>query len=168
LSLDEMRSRLLRALAAPPARAETSPAYAPQLAYGRHVGPAVIGSRYGAVLVLVYPHDGTWHVVLTERTSHLASHAGQVSFPGGRTEAGESPEQTALREYIEEMGSPGEIEVLGEMPTINVYASSFLVTPILAITHARPDFAPNPQEVAARRASDRARAAAVPGAASVV
>jgi 8-oxo-dGTP pyrophosphatase MutT (NUDIX family) len=122
--------------------------YAPELSYGRHFGPPLIEMRHGAVLVLLHPSTGDWNFTLTVRTSHLSAHAGQVSFPGGRIEAGETPEQAALREYQEELGSLGDCEIIGRLPDVNVYASNFLVTPVVAITTQKPLYRPSPDEVA--------------------
>ena len=104
--------------------------------------------RHGAVLVLFHPSPADWNLTLTVRTSHLSAHAGQVSFPGGRVEPGETPEQAALREYQEELGSPGTCELAGRLPDVNVYASNFLVTPVVALTTGKPFYHPNPDEVA--------------------
>lgn len=142
-----IRERLGAALALPPSAASTAE-YAPQLSYGRHGGPALPDAREGAVLVLVYPLGADWSVLLTVRTSHLSTHAGQVSFPGGRIEPGESPEQAAIREYTEELGVSAEFEVLGRLPELYVFASNFLVTPVVAIASERPPYVPNPAEVA--------------------
>jgi 8-oxo-dGTP pyrophosphatase MutT (NUDIX family) len=146
--MTEFRERLKQALARPGGGAAASAEYAPQLSYGRHFGPPLYDVRLGAVLVLWHPAAGQWNVVLTVRTDHLPSHAGQISFPGGRIEPGESPEQAALREYEEELGSPGTCELLGRLPDVHVFASNFLVTPVVAITSDKPLFVPNANEVA--------------------
>ena len=149
LSFHDFRETLRRALATGPQGAGSLAAYAPELSYGRHDGPPFPEAKAGAVLVLFYPDAGDWHAVLTVRTSHLSSHAGQVSFPGGRIEPGESPERAALREYLEDLGSPGDCEILGRLPEINVYASNFLVTPVVALAAQRPAYVANTNEVAA-------------------
>lgn len=78
-------------------------------------------------------------VLLTLRSARLTSHAGQVSFPGGRAEADETPEQTALREAAEEVGlDPGLPELLGRLPPL-LTGTGFLVTPVVALL--RPPFA---------------------------
>lgn len=91
-----------------------------------------------AVLVpLVLHPDPT--VLLTLRSARLTSHAGQVSFPGGRAEAGETPEQTALREAEEEVGlDPAVPEILGRLPTL-MTGTGYRVTPVVALL--RPPFA---------------------------
>lgn len=71
------------------------------------------------------PTDGL-RVVAIEKTAHLRRHAGQVAFPGGRIEAGETPQQAALREASEEVGiEPATVEMLGELPPASVMASGF-------------------------------------------
>jgi 8-oxo-dGTP pyrophosphatase MutT (NUDIX family) len=87
-----------------------------------------------AVLVpLVQRPDGL-HVLLTRRTAHLRDHAGQVSFPGGRSEAhDDGPAATALREAHEEVGLvPQIVEVLGQLPTYTTI-TQFVVTPVVAL-----------------------------------
>lgn len=142
------RERLARALSLPAISTASRARYAPELSYGRHFGPPLVHMRPGAVLVLFHPDPSDWNLVLTVRTSHLSAHAGQVSFPGGRIEPGESPEHAALREYEEELGSPGVCEVIGRLPDVSVYASNFLVTPVVALTTDKPLYLPNPNEVA--------------------
>ena len=61
--------------------------------------------RCAAVLVPLLRVDGEWHLLYTRRTDRVESHKGQVSFPGGACDEGETtPEQTALREADEEIG----------------------------------------------------------------
>src|SRR3954452_7985683 len=71
-------------------------------------------STVAAVLIPVIAHPQGLSVLFTQRTTHLRSHSGQVSFPGGRAEPGDaSAEFTALRETEEEIGlSPAAVEVL--------------------------------------------------------
>ncbi len=78
--------------------------------------------------------DGGLHVLLTRRTAHLRDHAGQVSFPGGRSEAhDDGPAATALREAHEEVGLvPQLVEVLGQLPAYTTI-TQFVVTPVVAL-----------------------------------
>ena len=86
------RAFLSRALPLPPVCDLSRAEYAPELSYGRHFGPPLVNMKQGAVLVLLHPQPADWNVVLTVRASHLSAHTGQISFPGGRIEPGESPE----------------------------------------------------------------------------
>src|SRR5512139_198604 len=61
--------------------------------------------KCAAVLVPLVYHDDAWHLLYTRRAERMLTHQGQVSFPGGACDEGEStPEQTALREAQEEIG----------------------------------------------------------------
>lgn len=85
-----------------------------------------------AVLVpLVRRREGLT-LLLTQRTAHLADHAGQISFPGGRVETADaSREDTALRETEEEIGlARAHVEVLGRLPEYDV-PSGFRITPVV-------------------------------------
>ncbi len=122
--------------------------FQPELSYGRHFSPAHWDVRQAAVLFLLYPAEGAWHVPLTLRPRHLAVHAGQVSFPGGRAERGETPEACAWREWNEELGPPGmEFQWLGRLPPLHVYNSNFQVTCCVAAAPHRPEMLGNPDEV---------------------
>lgn len=101
-----------------------------------------------AVLLLVVNHPEPT-VVLTQRTSHLAHHAGQIAFPGGRREAAdESPEVTALREAHEEIGlERGRVELLGRLPEYRT-STGFAVTPVVGWAEPPLSYRPDPHEVA--------------------
>ena len=102
-----------------------------------------------AVLLLVVNHPREPTVVFTQRTAHLADHAGQISFPGGRVAPGdEGPAHTALREAREEVGiDPAGIEILGEMPDYHT-STGFRVRPVVGWAEQPPDYSPDPYEVA--------------------
>jgi 8-oxo-dGTP pyrophosphatase MutT (NUDIX family) len=104
---------------------------------------------HAAVLVGLVPRAGALHVLLTQRTAHLRKHAGQVSFPGGRSEADDgTPAVTALREAHEEIGlEPERVDVLGVMPTYTT-VTNFIVTPVVGIVVQPPAaYRPDPREV---------------------
>ena len=87
---------------------------------------------------------------MIEKTGHLRRHAGQVAFPGGRIEAGESPVQAALREASEEIGlDPLEPDVLGALPPIHTRVSGFLVVPWVAALPTAPVLAASDHEIEA-------------------
>ena len=120
-----------------------------ELGYGRHHGPPLYTARAAAVLILLYPTEQGWCLPLTVRPANLASHAGQISLPGGMIESGESSQQAGLRELHEELGVDlAEVSILGSLPEFYVFISDFLVTPWVGVTHATPQFTPNPTEVA--------------------
>jgi 8-oxo-dGTP pyrophosphatase MutT (NUDIX family) len=77
-------------------------------------------------------------VLLTERTTHLSTHSGQVAFPGGKQdEADTDAAHTALREAHEEIGLDASfVEVIGQMPTYTT-GSQFIITPVVALV--KPD-----------------------------
>jgi len=109
-------------------------------------------ARPAAVLVLVTPGaDESAEVVLIERVDRGGHHSGEISFPGGKAEPGESPEQTALREAREEVGlDPGAagVEILGHLESFWIPVSDYRVDPILAIAARRPSLEASPDEVA--------------------
>ena len=106
-------------------------------------------STPAAVLIPVVAHPGGLTVLFTQRTAHLKSHAGQVSFPGGRAEPGDaSAEFTALREAEEEIGlRPASVEVLGRLPDYRT-RTGYRVTPVVGLLTPPVAFTPDPHEVA--------------------
>ncbi len=97
--------------------------------------------RPAAALLLVYPHNGSWHVLLTVRGSQLRHHTGQVSLPGGRIDPGEGVEDAALREAHEEVGiEPALVELLGRLTPLPIAVSGHLLNPVLGVAMQRPDF----------------------------
>ncbi len=107
--------------------------------------------RIGAVLLLLYTQPDGLYLVLTRRRDDLSSHAGQVSFPGGRQEDGESLVQTALRETEEEIGVPATAVLpLGHLTPIYIPPSGFLVHPFVGWYQIDPplNFLPADREVA--------------------
>ena len=90
--------------------------------------------KCAAVLIPLVNLDAEWHILYTRRTDRVESHKGQVSFPGGACDDGETtPEQTALREADEEIGvKPTDVQVLGRLSRL-ITISSFQVTPVVGI-----------------------------------
>jgi 8-oxo-dGTP pyrophosphatase MutT (NUDIX family) len=100
-------------------------------------------------MVLLYPDGERWRLPLTLRPDYLPNHGGQISFPGGQIEPGESIEEAALRELHEELGTVGDgLRVLGRLSTVYVFGSNFLVTPTVAAVDSVPKFQPCASEVA--------------------
>jgi 8-oxo-dGTP pyrophosphatase MutT (NUDIX family) len=94
--------------------------------------PAGISVTDAAVMVpLVHRAHGV-QVLLTQRTPHLADHAGQISFPGGRVELSDADrEETALRETEEEIGLAREhVTILGRLPEYEI-PTGFRITPVV-------------------------------------
>ena len=85
-----------------------------------------------AVLIGLVERPGGPHLLLTQRTTHLRDHAGQISFPGGRVELDDaSVVATALRETQEEIGlDPATVEVLGELASYDT-ATGFRIHPVV-------------------------------------
>lgn len=110
------------------------------------------GGRLAAVLVLLADtgRSGDPEVVYTRRRDDLATHPGQISFPGGRVDAGETVEQAALREAEEEVGlDRSSVELLGRLPAFYIPPSRFWVQPIVARWRAPHPLQPGEAEVAA-------------------
>lgn len=99
-------------------------------------------------IVLRGPQGQHPHVLLTQRTKHLSSHAGQIAFPGGKVDAEDpSVEHAALREAQEEVGLlPQHIQVLGSLPTY-ITGTAFHITPVVGLVSPEISIKPNPYEV---------------------
>ena len=115
----------------------------------RYVPPEGSGARPAAVLMLFAEGPHGPDLLLTERAHHMRSHPGQVSFPGGACDEGETaPEQTALREAEEEIGlNPREIKVLGRLANL-ITISYFRVTPVVGVVKWPTVFRVGEHEVA--------------------
>lgn len=119
----------------------------PAHASGREVSG--VTPRSAAVLAPLYDDDrGEAVVVLTRRTWWLSSHQGEVSFPGGRLEPGETAVAGALREAKEEIDlDPSSVEIVGELDHLGTVTSASFIVPLVGILPGRPVTAPNPAEV---------------------
>ncbi len=100
----------------------------------RFMPPEDEETRASAVLMLFGEHDDHGpDLLLTERNHTMRSHPGQVSFPGGTVDPGETEVQTALREAEEETGlNPHGVDVFADLPALWIPPSGFAVTPVLA------------------------------------
>ncbi len=108
----------------------------------RH-NPAIYGIEYKASWV---DHAA---IVLTQRAARLRKHSGQWALPGGRMDAGETPEETALRELEEEVGlSLGQERVIGRLDDFTT-RSGFIMKPVVIWGGRDVTLTPNPAEVAA-------------------
>ena len=108
-------------------------------------------ARRGAVLMLLYPHQNQLHLPLIVRPTYDGVHSGQVALPGGGREPGDADlVATALREAHEEVGIlPGNVSVLGALSPLYVFASNYLIQPVVGWATTQPDFRRDPHEVAA-------------------
>jgi len=106
------------------------------------------GARPSAVLAPFYDLDGELYTVLTRRSWDLRSHTGEVSFPGGGQDEGETLVEAALREADEEIGlDPSTVEVLGELDHLMTVSSRSFIVPFVALLPDVPVLHPNPREV---------------------
>lgn len=109
---------------------------------------ASLGALPSAVLVPLYEKDGELHVVLTRRAWSLRTHRGEVSFPGGRSDPGEDPVTTALREAWEEIAlDPDLVEPLGELDHLTTVTRRAYIVPVVGLISAPPALMANPDEV---------------------
>lgn len=109
------------------------------------------GTYRSAVLIPLFEDDGSAWVVLTRRSQHLRSHKGEVSFPGGRQDDGETLVEAALREAREEIAlDTAAVEIIGELDHLATLSSNSSVVPFVGVLPGRPaSFTPNPIEVEA-------------------
>lgn len=103
--------------------------------------------RHASVLLAVLQRPEPT-LLLTQRSLHLPTHAGQIAFPGGKVDEGDADAvSAALREAEEEVGlDPAGVEVLGHLPTYTT-GTAFIITPVVALVPANTPLLPNPQEV---------------------
>jgi 8-oxo-dGTP pyrophosphatase MutT (NUDIX family) len=124
-------------------RAVTGHPDLPPIGHGDDEGPN------SAVLCAVWEEDGEARVLLTRRTAWLRSHSGQVAFPGGRVEPGETLVEAALRESQEEVGlDPSSVEIIGRLSRMHTISSGAGIYPFVGVVRGgRPSLEANPDEV---------------------
>src|SRR6516225_8217081 len=106
--------------------------------------------KTAAVLLPLLHREGELHVLYTRRSDRLASHRGEVAFPGGRLDR-RDPNllATALREAYEEVGiEPQAVDVLGSFQSRRTHSTNIMVTPFVGMVHGTPELRPDPKEVA--------------------
>ena len=106
-------------------------------------------ARIAAVLILLYPDNGSVHTVFMQRPDYVGVHGGQISFPGGKKEqTDENVIQTALREAKEETGvDPSGISIIGTLTPLFIPVSNMMVTPVVGWIDHKPVFNHEPEEV---------------------
>lgn len=134
-----------------PLAANPDPIAHPDKRVNQQADREVASYREAAVLIPVTRHSDTNHseIVLTVRSPHLKSHAGQISLPGG-TKEDQDPDfrTTALRESEEEIGlAPEQVEVIGKLGDMAL-PSGFRITPFVGLIDHGLELTPSPDEVA--------------------
>lgn len=135
---EQLRARLTQIVTAPEAG---------RVAYGDDVFERQKAPPVPAAVLVPMVLSAEPAILLTKRTAHLNKHAGQVSFPGGRMDPGETPEQTALREAEEEVGlSPRYVEVVGRMAEYAT-GTGYRITPVIGLLPPGLTWRLSPNEV---------------------
>jgi 8-oxo-dGTP pyrophosphatase MutT (NUDIX family) len=126
----------------------TSDLVAPLSEAAAPIAPAFAEAKISAVLVALFDGPAGAEVLLTRRSMQLRHHRGEISFPGGRLDPGETPLDTALREAHEEVGlDPAASSIVGELDHLNTVVSKSYIVPIVARLDQRPDLVAHTMEV---------------------
>lgn len=144
--IDDLRNELSTSLPGEEAQYRMAPSYRPRLTRSEieSMNPKVSG-----VMLLLYPKNNELNIVFTQRKLYEGVHSGQMSFPGGKKEEGDSTLiETALRETHEEIGvEPSAIEVVGQLSELYIPPSNFLVWPTVGFSADSILFKPQASEV---------------------
>jgi mutator protein MutT len=112
------------------------------------ITPTFPDARPSAVLVALVDGPRGAEVLLTKRSRELRNHAGEISFPGGRIDPGETPVQTALREADEEVGLvPEHVAVHGHLSHLSTVVSRSYIVPVVGVLTAHPQLTAHDREV---------------------
>jgi 8-oxo-dGTP pyrophosphatase MutT (NUDIX family) len=115
---------------------------------GRPMAVDFPAGRHSAVLIALFPGERGAEVVLTRRSQGLRNHRGEISFPGGRLDPGETPVEAALREAHEEVAlDPSLVTVVGELDQIATMVSHSLIVPVVGTLTGRPELRASAGEV---------------------
>ena len=106
-------------------------------------------AKKSAVLILLYPQNGSIFIPFIKRVTDGSPHSGQIAFPGGKFEPGDKDlKSTAIREAEEEIGIDSDkVEVLKELTALYIPVSNYLVSPFVGITDQKPEFVKSKNEV---------------------
>ena len=118
-----------------------------QLQHRVSIGIEAPKLRRASVLIPLIRAKGSWALLFTKRAENLPAHSGQISFPGGTVEAGETFPAAAVREAEEEVGIPaGRVELIGRLDDV-VTESGFLVAPFIGVIHEPIEYVIQESEV---------------------
>jgi 8-oxo-dGTP pyrophosphatase MutT (NUDIX family) len=129
----DLRGWLIRSLADPPPRTL----------------PVASDERASAVLLPVILRGDGATLLMVKKSDQLRRHAGQVAFPGGAIDAGETAETAALREAFEEVRlDPATVEIVGQLDDQRTYVTGYHVRPVVGLVRVPPPtFTPDPAEI---------------------
>lgn len=112
------------------------------------ITPTFADARPSAVLIALLDGPDGAEVLLTKRSAGLRNHGGEISFPGGRIDPGETPVETALREALEEVAlRPGAVHVVGQLGHLSTVVSRSYIVPVVGTLVERPELVPHEIEV---------------------
>jgi 8-oxo-dGTP pyrophosphatase MutT (NUDIX family) len=110
--------------------------------------PTFPGARLSAVLIVLRDGAEGAEVLLTRRSMNLRNHKGEVSFPGGRVDAGETPDDAARREAFEEVAMPLDaVDIVGHLEPISTVVSLSYIIPVVGLLRGDPVLVPAAAEV---------------------
>lgn len=140
MNAEELRARLMEVVTRP---------HDGGVVYGDEVLQVLDAPAVPAAVLVPVVLGSPPGILLTKRNAHLNKHAGQVSFPGGRIDPGETAEAAALREAEEEVAlSPRDVQVLGRMDDY-LTGTGYRITPVVGLLPPGLTLHPSPHEVEA-------------------